>query len=358
MKNQTYRDRQGSSVSAMANNAASSMNPMAQNGAQAVGRQPLPYRQAPGLDHQGRSQDPGHELGLEAEIQSSHAAHVSESLSSMSESDRYGLDGLLHMIRNEGSDVGAIAIGQDLTALGLDLSQPEYAPLSTGSAVPSADARSDQHSHRPLYQTFASPFAEPGSRPIEPEFYIPPCYSVQNVRPFHEQVASFADDTLFFIFYSSPRDIMQELAAVELYVVQRLGHGYPESVLAAPSALSAPLPLSNRSRFDVPGRHVSLTRCLIVIQTQDKSNVEISQGAQAMVNQGRRQRTRPNKFNRGAWMLHHLRHRDMAKDTRGFFFSSSSTMHFPSLFCVPLFSLPTAPHSSPPLQQTPLLNHC
>ncbi|KAI9756698.1 MAG: hypothetical protein M1815_003063 [Lichina confinis] len=171
------------------------MNPMAQSGAQAVGSQPLPYRQAPGPDHQGRSQDPGHDLGLEADIQSSHAANFSESLSSMSESDRYGLDGLLHMIRNEGSDVGAIAIGQDLTALGLDLSQPD---------------------HRPLYQTFASPFAEPGSRPIEPEFYIPPCYNVHNVRPFHEQVASFADDTLFFIFYSSPRDIMQELAAVEL----------------------------------------------------------------------------------------------------------------------------------------------
>ncbi len=48
-----------------------------------------------------------------------------ESLSSMSELDRYGLAGLLHMIRNENSDMGALAVGQDLTTLGLDLNQHE-----------------------------------------------------------------------------------------------------------------------------------------------------------------------------------------------------------------------------------------
>ena len=73
-------------------------------------------------------------------------------------------------------------------------------------------------SNRPIYQTFASPFAENETRPVEPEFYIPPCYIVHNVRPVHEQVTSFSDETLFYIFYSMPRDIMQELAAVELCV--------------------------------------------------------------------------------------------------------------------------------------------
>ncbi len=65
--------------------------------------------------------------GLSADPVESAAQTVqmSESLSAMNDTDRYGLAGLLHMIRNENSDIGAIAIGQDLTALGLDLNQPE-----------------------------------------------------------------------------------------------------------------------------------------------------------------------------------------------------------------------------------------
>ncbi len=144
------------------------------------------------------------------------STQLSESWASMSELDRFGLAGLLQMIRNESSDIGAIAVGQDLTALGLELNQPEWVAsnaLSGHRAGLTRDRRS-----RPLYHTFSSPFAEAGSRPIEPDYYIPPCYIVNNVRPIHEQVTSFTDETLFYIFYSMPRDIMQELAAVELYV--------------------------------------------------------------------------------------------------------------------------------------------
>ena len=60
-------------------------------------------------------------------IESPPDPQAPEILSSMSELDRYGLAGLLHVIRSEGSDLGSLAIGQDLTALGLDLNQPEYA---------------------------------------------------------------------------------------------------------------------------------------------------------------------------------------------------------------------------------------
>ncbi|KAI9798766.1 MAG: hypothetical protein M1833_004596 [Piccolia ochrophora] len=116
-----------------------------------------------------------------------------DTLSSMSEIDRFGLAGLLHMIRNEGSDVGSLAIGQELTALGLDLNQPEA-----------------------LYTTFASPFAAPGSRSVEPDFAVPTCYTVQNIHPLPSKVSSFSDETLFYIFYSMPRDVMQEIVAVEL----------------------------------------------------------------------------------------------------------------------------------------------
>jgi CCR4-NOT transcription complex subunit 2 len=48
-----------------------------------------------------------------------------EGLSSMSELDRYGLEGLLHVIREPASDQGNLAVGQELNSLGLDLQQPE-----------------------------------------------------------------------------------------------------------------------------------------------------------------------------------------------------------------------------------------
>jgi len=41
---------------------------------------------------------------------------------------------------------------------------------------------------------------------------------VQNVQPLQSKVPSFSDETLLYIFYTMPRDIMQEIVAQELYV--------------------------------------------------------------------------------------------------------------------------------------------
>lgn len=46
-------------------------------------------------------------------------------LAEMSNKERYGLPGLLSMIPLESPDYSSLATGQDLTALGLDMSQPE-----------------------------------------------------------------------------------------------------------------------------------------------------------------------------------------------------------------------------------------
>lgn len=46
-------------------------------------------------------------------------------LSDMTDSERYGLPGLLSMIPMESPDYSTLAMGQDLTVLGLDLSRPE-----------------------------------------------------------------------------------------------------------------------------------------------------------------------------------------------------------------------------------------
>jgi hypothetical protein len=46
-------------------------------------------------------------------------------LSQMSALDRFGLPGLLATVRSENPDVASLAIGQDLTQLGLNLNSPE-----------------------------------------------------------------------------------------------------------------------------------------------------------------------------------------------------------------------------------------
>ena len=73
-------------------------------------------------------------------------------------------------------------------------------------------------SNAPLWAGFASPFADLESKAIEPEFTIPQCYSINNIQPLSSKVANFSDETLFYIFYTMPQDIMQEVVASELYV--------------------------------------------------------------------------------------------------------------------------------------------
>ncbi|KAL2834443.1 hypothetical protein BDW59DRAFT_137880 [Aspergillus cavernicola] len=115
-------------------------------------------------------------------------------LAEMSELDRFGLAGLLRMIHSDSADVASLAVGQDLMTLGLDLNQPE-----------------------PLHSTFVSPFVAPvPGVHLEQDFALPGCYSVGSVQPLQTRIPSFSDETLFYIFYSMPRDAMQEVAAEEL----------------------------------------------------------------------------------------------------------------------------------------------
>jgi len=69
---------------------------------------------------------------------------------------------------------------------------------------------------RPLYPSFGGPFSDVGSRPMQPDYKLPECYVVDNVHRVTDKVPSFHDETLFFIFYTQTRDILQELAATEL----------------------------------------------------------------------------------------------------------------------------------------------
>lgn len=68
----------------------------------------------------------------------------------------------------------------------------------------------------PLHTTFASPWSEAKVQPVPPDFKLPACYSVRNTQPLDKKLANFSEETLFFIFYTMPRDLMQDIAAHEL----------------------------------------------------------------------------------------------------------------------------------------------
>eukprot|EP01134_Creolimax_fragrantissima_P002661 CFRG2661T1 len=109
-------------------------------------------------------------------------------------SDRYGLIGLLSVIRMSDHDMNTLALGIDLTTLGLDLNSPEM-----------------------LYKTFSSPLAR-GPERVDPEFSLPSFYLMTPPQsPPLQKISAFADESLFYIFYAMPRDILQHAAATELY---------------------------------------------------------------------------------------------------------------------------------------------
>ena len=70
-----------------------------------------------------------------------------------------------------------------------------------------------------VYSAFITPWADSSAaHTVEPDFHLPACYNVQPPPPGPAKAQAFSDETLFFMFYSSPRDALQEIAAQELYV--------------------------------------------------------------------------------------------------------------------------------------------
>jgi len=106
--------------------------------------------------------------------------------------DRFGLLGLLSVIRMQDPDLTTLALGIDLTTLGLNLNSPDN-----------------------LFKTFGSPWSDNAVRP-EPEFVLPSCYLQQAPRLQPGSFTKFQEETLFYIFYSMPNDEAQLYAAEEL----------------------------------------------------------------------------------------------------------------------------------------------
>ncbi|XP_050371361.1 probable NOT transcription complex subunit VIP2 [Argentina anserina] len=108
--------------------------------------------------------------------------------------DPFGLLGLLSVIRMSDPDLTSLALGIDLTTLGLNLNSTEN-----------------------LHKTFGSPWSDEPSKG-DPEFSVPQCYYAKQPPALHQGYFSkFSVETLFYIFYSMPKDEAQLHAANELY---------------------------------------------------------------------------------------------------------------------------------------------
>ncbi|KAL2023018.1 hypothetical protein VTK56DRAFT_3928 [Thermocarpiscus australiensis] len=120
------------------------------------------------------------------------ATQVQDPLEAMAPIDKWGLKGLRTLMNNF-PDYNALTCGIDPSSLGLDIRSSDI--LSTK-----------------IYSLFDD---TPPRSPV-PKFRLPECYQVKNVQPIEAKISSFNEETLMWIFYSCPRDIKQQMAAIEL----------------------------------------------------------------------------------------------------------------------------------------------
>ncbi|KND93176.1 General negative regulator of transcription subunit 2 [Tolypocladium ophioglossoides CBS 100239] len=126
--------------------------------------------------------------------------------------DKWGIKGLRTLMNNY-PDFHAMVVGMDPTTLGVDMSSQEY-------IIPWAyQGHHDADGCRLISPQIYSLFDEQPPRPTvtSSKFRLPDCYSVTNVQPIESKIQSFNEETLFWIFYSCPADVKQQMAAVELH---------------------------------------------------------------------------------------------------------------------------------------------
>ena len=178
-----------------------------------IGSAPQPGSQARTA---GASSAPGSSGQSQGQSASSAASGPSASGGSAISGD-YGLLGLLSVIRMTDADRNRLALGSDLTVLGLNLNATDG-----------------------LYSTFGGPFTDKPTK-AEPHYQLPMCYYMQPLALKTGHLGKFALETLFYIFYALPKDVLQAYAAQELYAREWRYHA--ESKLwfkaASPADLAA-----------------------------------------------------------------------------------------------------------------------
>ncbi|KAL7160180.1 hypothetical protein ABFS83_01G076900 [Erythranthe nasuta] len=119
---------------------------------------------------------------------------MKSTVGSQSVPDQYGMLGLLSIIKMVNPALTSLALGIDLTTLGLNLNSSDT-----------------------LHKKFASPWSDEPVRG-EPEYAVPECYNDKPTPPLNQgSFARFRPETLLYVFYSMPKDEAQLFAANELY---------------------------------------------------------------------------------------------------------------------------------------------
>ncbi|KAJ8563652.1 hypothetical protein K7X08_032104 [Anisodus acutangulus] len=141
--------------------------------------------------HQGQSQ---FRLQQMSNLGQPYRDQSLKSMQSQVAPDPFGMLGLLSVILMSDPDLTSLALGIDLTTLGLNLNSAEN-----------------------LYKTFGSPWSDEPAKG-DPEFTVPQCYYAKQPPPLNQAYFSKLQlDTLFYIFYGMPKDEAQLYAANELY---------------------------------------------------------------------------------------------------------------------------------------------
>ncbi|CAJ0958700.1 unnamed protein product, partial [Mesorhabditis belari] len=113
--------------------------------------------------------------------------------------DQYGMAGLVTYLRAvDNPAIVALALGHDLTTLGLNLNAPD----------------------RMLYSTFGGPWADYPCRTQDMDAKVPVEYltnaTIRDKLP-NIKLQKLGEDVLFYLFYNCPGEVYQVAAAVELY---------------------------------------------------------------------------------------------------------------------------------------------
>jgi CCR4-NOT transcription complex subunit 2 len=161
------------------------------------------------------SSNPGHQSSAAGSGASASGGSGSAAGSALS--GDYGLLGLLSVIRMTDADRNALALGTDLTMLGLNLNSNDNLYSNFSSPWTEAPASAEPH-----YQV-----SDQGVSRVTPmksylctyglQMQLPMCYYMQPPALKTGHLSKFELATLFYIFYSLPKDVLQAYAAQELY---------------------------------------------------------------------------------------------------------------------------------------------
>ncbi|OIW08599.1 hypothetical protein TanjilG_03275 [Lupinus angustifolius] len=144
--------------------------------------------------YQQHQNQPQFRLQMSTVNQSFRDQGMKSTQTTQSTPDPFGLLGLLSVIRMSDPDLTSLALGVDLTILGLNLNSTEN-----------------------LHKTFGSPWFDEQAKG-DPEINVPQCYYAKQPPDLHQgYFLKFSLETLFYIFYSMPKDEAQLYAAYELY---------------------------------------------------------------------------------------------------------------------------------------------